>query len=47
MIYVYFRDLLLLRCLLCSTDVDLRITAGEAIALLLEAAYDFDEVITY
>lgn len=36
-------DLLLLRCLLCSTDVDLRITAGEAIALLLEAAYDFDE----
>lgn len=36
-------DLLLLRCLLCSSDVDLRITAGETIALLLEAAYDHDE----
>ena len=30
--------------ILHSNDVDLRITAGEAIALLLEFAYDFDEV---
>ena len=27
-----------------SNDVDLRITAGEAIALVLEFAYDYDEV---
>ena len=30
--------------LLLSNDVDLRITAGEAIALILEFAYDYDEV---
>jgi len=29
--------------LLLSNDVDLRITAGEAIALILEFAYDYDE----
>jgi len=29
--------------LLLSSDVDLRITAGEAIALLLEFSYDYDE----
>ena len=34
----------ILRGLLSSTDVDLRITAGEAIALVLEAAYEYDEV---
>ena len=33
-----------LRGLLVSTDVDLRITAGETMALLLEAAYEYDEV---
>jgi len=33
----------ILRGLLSSTDVDLRITAGEAIALVLEAAYEYDE----
>lgn len=32
-----------LRGLLVSTDVDLRITAGETMALLLEAAYEYDE----
>ena len=30
--------------LLQSSDVDLRIVAGEAIALVLEFAYDHDEV---
>jgi len=32
-----------LQGLLLSNDVDLRITAGEAIALILEFAYDYDE----
>lgn len=32
----------LLRGLLHSTDVDLRITAGESLALVLEFAYDYD-----
>merc|ERR1719461_832315 len=32
-----------LRGLLLSNDVELRITAGEAIALILEFAYDYDE----
>lgn len=32
----------LLRGLLHSTDVDLRITAGESLALILEFAYDYD-----
>ena len=30
--------------MLLATDVELRITAGEAIALILEFAYDYDEV---
>ena len=33
--------------LLLANDVDLRITAGEAIALILEFAYDYDEVCIY
>ena len=33
-----------LQLLLLSSDVDVRITAGEAIALILEFAYDYDEV---
>merc|ERR1719333_1967355 len=32
-----------LQLLLLSSDVDVRITAGEAIALILEFAYDYDE----
>merc|ERR1719333_272988 len=32
-----------LQVLLLSSDVDVRITAGEAIALILEFAYDYDE----
>ena len=32
----------MLRGLLRSTDVDLRITAGESLALVLEFAYDYD-----
>ena len=34
-----------LQLLLLSSDVDVRITAGEAIALILEFAYDYDEVL--
>ena len=30
--------------LFLSTDVELRIAAGEAMVMLLETAYDFDEV---
>jgi hypothetical protein len=37
------RHLQVMRGLLSSTDVELRITAGETMALLLEAAYDHDE----
>ena len=33
-----------LRGLLKSSDVDLRITAGETMVLLLEAVYEYDEV---
>ena len=33
-----------LQGLLLSNDVDIRIAAGEAIALFLEFAYDHDEV---
>ena len=33
-----------LSSLLACTDVEVRITAGEAIALVLEFAYDYDEV---
>ena len=36
-----------LQLLLLSSDVDVRITAGEAIALILEFAYDYDEVLQY
>ena len=34
-----------LQLLLLSSDVDVRITAGEAIALILEFAYDYDVVL--
>jgi len=37
------RQLIVLRGLLSSSDVELRITAGETMALLLESAYEHDE----
>ena len=43
-ISLYYNGKAWLEGLLLSNDVDLRITAGEAIALILEFAYDYDEV---
>lgn len=42
--FVYYSHLPKLPDLLLSSDVDLRITAGEAIALMYELAREEDEV---
>ena len=43
----HIRQLMVLRGLLTSSDVELRITAGETMALILESAYEHDEVIIF
>ena len=40
-----FRYMILLEGMFLSTDVDLRIAAGEVMVLLLETAYDYDTVL--